>query len=772
MNGLRLLPLLLSLALAACGGGGGGDSGGNSTSGGSGGSGGGGDGSTGGAGTPGTPYAVGGTIAGLLAPGLVLQLNEGAELPVDAAASFRFAEPVPANTSYAVTVLVNPAGQTCTVGANGAGIMPDAELTDVGITCTTPAASNGPYAVSGTVTGLTAAGLTLDNGTEQISVPANATQFTFPTPLAKGTYYGTTVVAQPAGLTCALLNGAGTAYTPVTNLSVRCRPALTQAGFSVDKSSLSFVAEQGAPLPAQLVTGSVVGATGTVYVSILATSTGIASAIYTPLAGNTGQLVVTPKDSLRAPGTYNDSITAMACYDPGCSQPLPGSPVTLPVTTTITAPPPPATLLVSEYAVAFTAAPGQSRLSHVLTVGAPAPLSALWTATSDQTWLTVTASGFTGSGLSLTADPTGLADGFHEAVVTVTPGNVALGTRQVRVGLYVSATAAATAFATKPVMYSYKYWLPPLNWVVDPLRPLAYNANGNAIAIDHTYTGARVTTMPVAGATYASIAVSDDGSWLYALNDASRTLDVFNLDTRTRTGSFALPNFPFSSSLTDIRLAFARVQGKPVVVLGSIDMGPRRVMPILDAGSGQQIGVTGHNNSPDLELFVASRNGRVLYLADAGLSGMLSVSRVTLYRNSLGNVYGLADGATTAHNVAALQDLATSADGSQLYVSWGSQSGIHKATIHHFQYDNGTLPESALFSSTAGYCSSLEVDVADHLACLKGGSLFWLLDSAGTLLREAAEADVGATFLATPQGALRVSSDGLRLLGNGVITGN
>ncbi len=143
-----LLMLLLSVLLAGCGGGGG-----------DGGSGGGGGGGGGG----GTLYSVGGTISGLNGT-VVLRNNGDNDLSRSANGSFTFGTSLASGSSYAVTVLTQPSGQTCAV-ANGSGTVGSANVGNVAVTCTNnpadPALSNANLA-----------SLTLSSGTlDQIFVP-------------------------------------------------------------------------------------------------------------------------------------------------------------------------------------------------------------------------------------------------------------------------------------------------------------------------------------------------------------------------------------------------------------------------------------------------------------------------------------------------------------------------------------------------------------------------------------------------------------------------
>ncbi len=79
------------------------------------------------------------------------------------------------------------------------------------------------YTIGGTVTGLTSAGLVLqNNGGDNRSITANGS-FAFTTSLASGGTYSVTVATQPAGQTCTVGNGSGTVGgANVTNVVVTC----------------------------------------------------------------------------------------------------------------------------------------------------------------------------------------------------------------------------------------------------------------------------------------------------------------------------------------------------------------------------------------------------------------------------------------------------------------------------------------------------------------------------------------------------------------------
>ena len=83
-------------------------------------------------------YTIGGTLAGLGASkSVVLQNNGGDNLTLTANGSFTFATKAKPGDSYAVTVLTQPSGQTCTVsGGSGSNVM--ANVTTVSVNCTNP----------------------------------------------------------------------------------------------------------------------------------------------------------------------------------------------------------------------------------------------------------------------------------------------------------------------------------------------------------------------------------------------------------------------------------------------------------------------------------------------------------------------------------------------------------------------------------------------------------------------------------------------------------
>ena len=186
----RSVPPTLLLLLGACGGSGGG--------------------------SPPAAYKVGGSITGLATAGLVLANGSDTVSPAAGASSFAFATAVAGGASYAVSVQTQPAGATCTV-TGGTGTVAAAAVSSVQVNCI-PAT----YRIGGTISGLTAAGLVLANGSATASPAANATSFSFETRVTAGDAYAVSVSQQPTGMTCSVANGSGTATADVSNVAVSC----------------------------------------------------------------------------------------------------------------------------------------------------------------------------------------------------------------------------------------------------------------------------------------------------------------------------------------------------------------------------------------------------------------------------------------------------------------------------------------------------------------------------------------------------------------------
>jgi hypothetical protein len=164
-----------------------------------------------------TTFSVGGSVAGLTTAGLVLANGSDTASLAAGATSFTFSTALATGSNYAVSVQTQPANATCVV-SGGIGTVGTAAVPGVAVTCSPLA-----FTVGGSVTGLSATGLVLANGTYTVAVASGATGFTLPTPVAQGASYTVTVQTQPAGEHCSLTSSTGTiAGANVTNVAVAC----------------------------------------------------------------------------------------------------------------------------------------------------------------------------------------------------------------------------------------------------------------------------------------------------------------------------------------------------------------------------------------------------------------------------------------------------------------------------------------------------------------------------------------------------------------------
>jgi hypothetical protein len=209
-------------------------------------------------------FTLGGTVSGLASAGLVLA-NGSDTVTVDAGATtFAFPAPIATGSSYTVTVQTQPAGLACAV-TKGTGTMPASNVNTVAITCT-----DQPFNLGGSISGLTTSGLVLANGTDTLTVSANATSFTMPTKVAYGSHYAVTVQSQPTGLTCTVSNGSGIMPAKaVTTVAIVCADqsyllggainGLTASGLVLENGSDTLTVSSGATsfnMPTEVAYGS------------------------------------------------------------------------------------------------------------------------------------------------------------------------------------------------------------------------------------------------------------------------------------------------------------------------------------------------------------------------------------------------------------------------------------------------------------------------------------------------------------------------------------
>jgi sugar lactone lactonase YvrE len=167
-----------------------------------------------------------GTIAGLAggATGLVLTDGNGSAAAqiASSGSSFTFGY-LESGSSYSVAVKSSPTGLTCSV-AGGSGTL-TADVSNVVVTCSDQAFTvGGTIALAAGSSSASVTGLVLANGSDALDVPAGATAFTMPTPVAYTSSYQVTVQTQPNGMSCAVLPAAASTMpaADVTDVTITC----------------------------------------------------------------------------------------------------------------------------------------------------------------------------------------------------------------------------------------------------------------------------------------------------------------------------------------------------------------------------------------------------------------------------------------------------------------------------------------------------------------------------------------------------------------------
>lgn len=178
-------------------------------------------------------FTIGGTISGLAGSRLQLRLNSNPPFDVAAgAASFAFPSLVPSGTPYLVRVTRNPSNpsQDCAV-TNEAGVVGNANVTNVVISCTTNA-----FSIGGSIQSLRGAGLVLQkNGADDLAIASDG-RYNFATQQPSGSSYQVTVRTQPTNPSqaCTIANAGGTVGSgDVRNVDVTCATSSFSIGGTV-----------------------------------------------------------------------------------------------------------------------------------------------------------------------------------------------------------------------------------------------------------------------------------------------------------------------------------------------------------------------------------------------------------------------------------------------------------------------------------------------------------------------------------------------------------
>lgn len=172
---------------------------------------------------------IGMQLSGVTKAGLQISNKGGAAVSVPPGIAFVFPDLVPVDSDYDITVVAQPPNtdpHSCTV-LNGKGNTGAASPPFIAITCVVTT-----YALGGTVSGLTGTGLVVNNGSQSVTIPKDATTFSMSAPttanpklgqVPEGVPYGLTILTQPAGNTCTIAKPAGIMPAAAVNdIAISC----------------------------------------------------------------------------------------------------------------------------------------------------------------------------------------------------------------------------------------------------------------------------------------------------------------------------------------------------------------------------------------------------------------------------------------------------------------------------------------------------------------------------------------------------------------------
>jgi Viral BACON domain len=514
--------------------------------------------------------------------------------------------------------------------------------------------------------------------------------------------------------------------TPTQNLSINVTYSVSQLAFTFSPASLSFGGNTGRDLSNK-----------TLQISL---NTG-ANAYNWSVSSANSWLQVTPASGLvsSSPVTVTASVNASALTDGAhsgsivFSAQVNGNAVTgtVPVTALIDS----HKVLVSDPGVAFASMPSLSRLSRTLKVSSNYGATIAWSANSSQPWLSVTANGMTTGDLVFTANPSGLAaDTVHYATVSVSSSEATVqNTETVRVGLWVGSSDPS---ATTTISSTHS------RAIVDPIRPYAYlHSGGTGITVYNIYSGAVVATIPSVAAQLANLAISKDGSRLFAVDATNFTIVPVDLP------SYAVGNgWPIGAPVSPI-LEYLRLNGIGMVISGN--------SRFYNATTGYAYSATFDNGSYYGNYVVAtSLDGTRLCTLNTGVSSSTLTCSALEFSPTSGVQLGTPQAAVVSGFGA---DVAINADGTRVYVATAGNDGFNvynSTTMHPVQ-----LLPAAIHPNN--------VEVARDGRIFAGSSNpygpldVWIYSTNGTQLASFRVSDYTATLY---DRQLSVSGDGIRMI--------
>jgi hypothetical protein len=272
-------------------------------------------------------------------------------------------------------------------------------------------------------------------------------------------------------------------------------------------------------------------------------------------------------------------------------------------------------LLVRQRGVALSLVGNEARLQSTITIGDNGKAGLQWSAQADKPWLKLSQqSGTTHGSLTVTAEPAGLQDGMHYATVTLQQeGTLAAAPLSVRVGVYLDRTLPFSTVAKVTASTSRIFGV-----VADPIRPYFYHLElEGQLRIYNMYSGTLEGTIQFPSPIANAMTIAHDGSRLFVLDYATRSVYPVNLDTRVVEAPIVISSDSLSSSM---RIEYAELSRLPVLVTN--------LMSVIDLRTGTTLANQKLERS-EFPSLVVQRDGRAVF-AQTGTGGNHYLSRVAL----------------------------------------------------------------------------------------------------------------------------------------------
>jgi hypothetical protein len=404
-------------------------------------------------------------------------------------------------------------------------------------------------------------------------------------------------------------------------------------------------------------------------------------------------------------------------------------------------------IITTTSGVGFSSVPGRDVLTRrVKVLNNLGRTDVPWTASANQAWLSVTATGITGGDLVVTANPAGLStDTTHFAEVTVTSPDATVENQQtIRVGLHVASSAPATVIVAANTAFL----------AASPVEPVVAVNDGasGSVELRDFHSGALVRTLANVVARAGGMTWSGDGRTLFVHDSANLRVAALSPVTGALLASYDASN-AFGGASTGLAVAYVRTAGFPMLVtpgsrIYDLTTGTGRVIPTFGiATSAVSLAV-----SPDQSLVVPDF-GAVKRLERSALDGgLLLVSD--------------AAGFTTAQGRAG--EACVSADGERIYTASGSpyefpaSSAATGAVVQR-------LPASNYPNSIQCVWNGLVVGGIDGFYAEND---IWVYDGpSGAGLAQYSSSGTGGAYRSLIDRGIAVSADGARVVSAARLSG-